>query len=429
HDGRSERGYFGRSINLAISHRGLSALNRLNLDSFVMENAVPMGARMIHSTDGIQHPIQYDPDGRCINSIERAALNNFLLSHAESLPNVKLHFNHKLVSMNVDLDKPELTFEVPRTEQEQKSIDFRTYKFELVIACDGAYSTVRSLLMRSMRLNFSQTYIEHGYMEFRIPPIQKDQGNNLYAMKENYLHIWPRGQFMMIALPNKDASFTCTLFMPMLMFNGLKKEPQKGIAFFEKYFADSIPLIGAANILSTFKTMRASPMVSIKCNPYHYKNKVVIMGDAAHAMVPFYGQGMNCGFEDCLVFEEILDEMYNGNFELSLREFTRHRCPNGQAMSELALYNYIEMRDLVNSKVFLIRKALDQLLYRMFPKTWISLYTMVTFTRIPIRECVERRERQYRLLATTVKATAFTGAICVALAAFKRRKFLASLMI
>lgn len=432
HDGRNEPSYYGRSINLAISHRGISALKRLGLESVVDECAIPMKARMIHDKSGKSHPIPYDPDGRCINSIERAGLNNFLLNKAEQKFKVNILFNHKLVDMNIE--KGELMFRM-RDNADGKQLLLKNYKFDIIFGCDGARSSVRSLLARQSELELQQSYIEHGYIELRIDPKENDDG--LFKMPANYLHIWPRGQYMMIALPNKDYSFTCTLFMPFKILNQLK-EPELAIDFFEKNFPDSIELIGRDRIKETLSNVKASSLISIKCKPYCYKDKFVLLGDSAHAMVPFYGQGMNCGFEDCLVLDEMFDKHLdkichnssssnssnsNNNNQVSLAissalaEYNERRCPNGHSMCDLAMYNYVEMRDLVNTWSFIMRKHLDNLLYRFFPTKWIPLYTMVTFSRIPIHECIKRREEQDKILkrlfnfGTITVALTFTGCL------------------
>jgi len=439
HDGRNEPSYYGRSINLAISHRGISALKRLDLEHIVEEKGVPMKARMIHNLKGNQSPIPYDPEGRCIHSIERAGLNNFLLNKAEQVFKVDIKFNHKLVDMNADAG--ELTFRLKDSngdssaassdnqDHDKLSDQLFCYKFDLILGCDGARSTVRSLLARQSPLELNQSFIEHGYLELRIDPNE----DGTYKMAPNYLHIWPRGQYMMIALPNKDFSFTCTLFMPYDILNQIC-DPEEALRFFKRNFPDSIDLIGAQRIKETLSQIRPSALISIKCKPYHYKDKIALLGDAAHAMVPFYGQGMNCGFEDCLVLDELLDiyvgkgtgtvssgdigEIAGFNLEglsETLDEYNRRRCPNGQSMCDLAMYNYIEMRDLVNSLSFRVRKKLDDFLYRLFPKRWVPLYTMVTFTRTPIHECVQRRAAQDKIISTcwmltkTITLTAALG--------------------
>lgn len=439
HDGRNEPSFYGRSINLAISHRGISALKRLNLNHIVPDRGIPMRARMIHNPNGGLKPIPYDPDGRCIYSIERAGLNNFLLDQAEQKYHVNIKFNHKLVDMNAEAG--ELVFRLKDSngdssaassdnqDHDKLSDQLFSYRFDLICGCDGARSSVRSLLSRQTPLELNQTFIEHGYLELRIDP--NEDGS--FKMEPNYLHIWPRGQYMMIALPNKDNSFTCTLFMPYDILSTLS-EPEQAIKFFETNFPDSIPLIGAQRIKDTLSRIRPSALISIKCQPYYYKDKIVLLGDSAHAMVPFYGQGMNCGFEDCLVLDELLDKYVGkatvtsgdmasiGGFDLEglgqvLEEYSIKRCPNGQAMCDLAMYNYVEMRDLVNNFSFRLRKRLDDCLYRLFPNKWIPLYTMVTFTRTPIHDCVAKRADQDRLLQTCWSLTK-TITIGAALGAF-----------
>lgn len=401
-DGRGEPNYYGRSINLAISHRGISALKLLGLERIVEERAIPMRARMIHNRSGGVKEIPYDPDGRCINSIERAALNNYLLEKAEKVFKVKILFNHRLVDMKADTG--ELLFLLEEKNVDEKEVPLIKYSFDLVLGCDGARSAVRSLLARQTQLEFSQSYIEHGYLELRIDPNEDGQAK----MAKNYLHIWPRGQYMMIGLPNKDNSFTCTLFMPFSYLEQLK-EPEAAMRFFQDNFADSIELIGEQRIRSTLATVRPSSLVSIKCKPYHFKAKVALLGDAAHAMVPFYGQGMNCGFEDCLVMDELMEEHLNSALTVNkdigrvLQEYSQRRCPNGHSMCELAMYNYLEMRDLVNTWPYLMRKQLDNLLYKLFPQRWIPLYTMVTFSRIPVQECVKRRKEQDETIVRCIK--------------------------
>lgn len=431
-DGRNEPNYYGRSINLAISLRGISALERIGLDHIVQEKAIPMRARMIHGRNGKLGRIPYDPDGRCINSIERASLNNYLLNEAERKFNVKVLFNHKLVEMNAE--RGELMFIVSDNKQKNDSyessvdIPILKYKFDLILGCDGSRSAVRGLLARQTQLEVSQTYIEHGYLELRIDP--NEDGS--FKMPPNYLHIWPRGQYMMIALPNKDASFTCTLFMPFQIFNQLK-DPDEASRFFKENFSDSIKLIGEDRIRSTLSTIRASSLISIKCKPYNYKDKVALLGDAAHAMVPFYGQGMNCGFEDCLVFDELLDRHFGEGscrtlkldqavFEKVLQEYSERRCKNGHSMCDLAMYNYIEMRDLVNTWSYIMRKHLDNFLYRLIPSRWIPLYTMVTFSRISVDECVRRRKEQDKILNRCIRIGGLVLGVGLMVGSWRLRK-------
>lgn len=378
----------GRSINLAMSVRGLGALRKIGLDDHIREEyGIPMHARMIHSPGGDTNAIPYGKANQCIYSVGRRYVNEILLDEGSKYEDIKFHFNHKLLKTN--LDKPELTFE--RMDSTDPDTKFLTVTPDLVIGCDGAYSAVRKEMMKKPRFNYSQTYIPHAYMELCMPQINGD-----FAMPPNYLHIWPRGQFMMIGLPNQDKTFTLTLFMPTSTFENIT-DREGLLQFFNENFRDSINLIGKEKLISDYFSNRALPLVSVKCFPYNISGKAVIMGDAAHAMVPFYGQGMNCGMEDCLVLEDAL-EKYPINLEKSLDEFSKNRNPDAEAMCDLAMYNYIEMRDLVNKKSFLVRKKLDNLLHWLLPNFWVPLYTSVTFSRMRYHHCVSNREWQDSVL-------------------------------
>jgi kynurenine 3-monooxygenase len=372
----------GRSINLAMSVRALSALSKVGLAEHVKtEYGIPMHARMIHNLDGRTYPIPYGKEGQCIYSVGRRYVNEILLDKGDTYSNITYHFNHKLVK--ADLDTPQLTFvKTDSADGEQVVVNP-----DLVIGCDGAYSAVRREMMRKPRFNYSQEYIPHAYMELSVPPTQ--QGD--FAMARNYLHIWPRGQFMMIALPNQDKSFTLTLFMPTDTFNSLT-DRESVLTFFMENFQDSIPLIGRENLVNCYLHNPALPLVSVKCSPYNVGSTALIMGDAAHAMVPFYGQGMNCGMEDCLVLDDCLDRKVGVGS--ALEEYSRFRNPDAEAMCDLAVYNYIEMRDLVNKKSFLLRKKFDNFLHWMFPNWWVPLYTSVTFSRMRYHQCIENKNWQ-----------------------------------
>uniref|UniRef100_A0AAX7V429 Kynurenine 3-monooxygenase n=1 Tax=Astatotilapia calliptera TaxID=8154 RepID=A0AAX7V429_ASTCA len=372
----------GRSINLALSHRGRQALKHVGLEEKIVAKGIPMHARMIHSLNGKQSPIPYGRKGQYILSVDRANLNKELLTAAETYPNTKMNFDHKLQDWNAETGL--MTFARLDGSKEQ-------VKTDLIVGCDGAFSAVRKQFLRRSRFDYSQTYIPHGYMELTMLPI-----NGEFAMKPNYLHIWPRNTFMMIALPNLDKTFTCTLFMPFEDFEKITTGDEV-IEFFQKYFPDTIPLIGADTLQRDYFRLPAQAMVSVKCNPYHIGDACVLMGDAAHAVVPFYGQGMNAGFEDCIVFDEIMDQ-FNEDFSAVLPEYTRVRVPDDHAIADLAMYNYIEMRAHVNSKWFLFRKYVDNILYFFMPKTIIPLYTMVTFTRTRYHEAVKRWHWQNKVI-------------------------------
>ncbi|XP_055439212.1 kynurenine 3-monooxygenase [Bubalus kerabau] len=362
----------GRSINLALSYRGRQALKAIGLEDQVVSHGIPMRARMIHSLSGKKSAIPYGTKSQYILSISRENLNKDLLTAVEKYSNAKVHFGHRLVKCNPE--KGVIT--VLGQDKVPKDVTC-----DLIVGCDGAFSTVRTYLMKKPRFDYSQQYIPHGYMELNIPPKNGD-----FAMEPNYLHIWPRDTFMMIALPNMNKSFTCTLFMPFEEFEKLLTSSDV-LDFFQKYFPDSIPLIGKQALVQDFFLLPAQSMISVKCSSFHFKSHCLLMGDAAHAIVPFFGQGMNAGFEDCLVFDELMDKFKN-DFSMCLPEFSRFRIPDDHAISDLSMYNYIEMRAHVNSRWFIFQKNIERLLHAIMPSTFIPLYTMVTFSRIRYHEAV-----------------------------------------
>ncbi|KAK7063145.1 hypothetical protein SK128_003380 [Halocaridina rubra] len=226
-------------------------------------------------------------------------------------------------------------------------------------------------------------------------------------MPKNYLHIWPRGKYMMIALPNQDKTWTVTLFMPHPIFLSLDT-PGALLDFFKKNYPDAIALIGKEKLIHDYFNNKALPMISVKCSPYHVGSTSLLLGDAAHAMVPFYGQGMNCGMEDCVVLDEIMDQ-HDDDLEKVLPAYSKHRNPDAEAIVDLAMYNYIEMRDLVNSRLFLLRKKWDDFLNRILPKKWIPLYTMVTFSRERYHLCIAKKKWQDNIVGKLVKVFGVVG--------------------
>ncbi|XP_064601274.1 kynurenine 3-monooxygenase-like [Liolophura sinensis] len=379
----------GRSINLALSFRGREALKAVGLEEKIVQNGIAMYARMIHDKDGSRKPIPYGRKHQYIMSVSRRLLNEHLLTAAEKYPNVTIHFEHKLFGCD---------FNVGQVMFQKSDGDTVTNTVDLIVGNDGAFSAVRRQIMKTVRFDFQQTYIPHGYMELCIPP-----SHDQFAMEKNYLHIWPRNEFMMIALPNLDKSFTTTLFMPFEIFESIQTENEL-LQFFQEKFPDSIELLGEEALKKTYINSKPLPMISIKCSPYHVGDKAVIMGDAGHAMVPFYGQGMNAGFEDCLLFDELLDK-YHNDLSKVLAEYTRIRSVDAKAICDLAMYNYVEMRESVNSKLFLLRKKLDNLLHWLFPNYWIPLYTMVSFTRTRYHEAIEKRKWQDKILSACTRVS------------------------
>lgn len=352
----------GRSINMALSNRGIRALEEIGLAKQLKETAVPMNGRMIHDISGNLKFQPYGTQGQFINSISRAGLNMVLTTEAEKL-GAEFFFEHRCTG--VDIAKTEVTF------QNHAAVTHKA--FDLIIGADGAFSAVRGSMQFLDRFEYSQTYIEHGYKEFRIPPGEQGQ----FLLEKNALHIWPRESFMLIALPNPDATFTCTLFFPFdgnPSFNSLS-EPEEFYSFFERTFPDAVALM--PTLLEDLRDNPTSSLVTIRCYPW-FSNKTLLIGDAAHGIVPFFGQGMNCGFEDCRILNGLLDT-YKDDWEMVLPIFQQLRKPDADAIAQLALDNFVEMRDLVADPDFLIRKKIEARLHELFPQKWIPLYSMVTF--------------------------------------------------
>ncbi|KAL0076349.1 hypothetical protein J3Q64DRAFT_1771239 [Phycomyces blakesleeanus] len=395
----------GRSINLAVSERGLSALRKVDmgLEEIVLGAAVPMRARMVHLGKDTQTSQAYSVHGEHINAVDRGRLNELLLNVVGDLPNVRLGFEHHLLHAN--LENGTMEFSVGP----EKIKVFKTA--DLVIGTDGAYSKTRSQMMRSMRMQYSQEYIDTAYCELSMPPAKDEQGNDTYALDPNHLHIWPRHTFMLIALPNLDHSFTCTLFMPFEMFESINTS-EKLLEFFQENFPDSIPLIGTKRLVEDYFANQKGSLINIKTSPHNFKDKALILGDAAHAMVPFYGQGMNCGFQDVEVLHEILDKHNvlpskheNGkidDLEAALDEYSRVHVKDTHAICDLALYNHYEMQSAVTSVRYLARKKLEGILHIVMPRVVIPLYTMVSFTTMPYSQAIQRWNRQSFWLNTIV---------------------------
>ena len=381
----------GKSINLALSLRGREALKEVGLEGIVLKYGLPMSGRMIHSISGECSKQYYGHNEQSIYSVDRLKLNKLLLSAAKACPNVNLHFEHQLV--RADLNEKRLLF-TRTTQTESGEVENSDLEVEsnFIFGCDGAFSCVRRQMMRWGKMNYKQEYIEHGYKELNLRPAS----DRTFAMDQTCLHIWPRGEFMMIALPNQDHSFTVTLFMPFSVFNSIMNEDDL-LAFFEKHFEDSIQLIGADELVQDYFKNPTGNLITVKCRPHFMADSTVILGDAAHAVVPFYGQGMNSGFEDCLIFYECLVRNEN-NLSQAAAEYYNTHWKDTHAIADLSIYNYTEMRSHVNSTWFLMRKFIDNLVHAYFPNRFIPLYSMVTFSRIPYSEVVIRHRRQQKLL-------------------------------
>ena len=379
----------GRSINLALSKRGLRALNKIGLKEKILESCIPMKGRMIHPIDGetFFSPYSGRPNDY-INSVSRGGLNIELLNMAESFPNLSIYFNNKCTW--VDLESANASF------KNLKTGEISHEKGTLVIGADGAGSAVRRSLMgktTQLLFNYSQDFLRHGYKELTIHP----KAGGAFQIEKNALHIWPRGQFMIIALPNLDGSFTVTMFHPFegeTGFNNLNTK-EKVKAFFEKEFASLIPYM--PHYLEEFFENPVGVLGTIKCYPWQAYGKAVVLGDAAHAVVPFYGQGMNASFEDVYVFDEILDQ-HEGDWEKVLTTFQDARATNTNAIADLAIDNFYEMRDKVDDLAFIKKRQLEMQLEQAYDD-YYSKYSLVTFRpELPYAHAMELGRKQDELL-------------------------------
>src|SRR5438045_943261 len=412
----------GRSINLAVSTRGIHALQQLGIAEEVLQHAIPMPGRMIHDKSGGLHFAPYDRDPKnYINSIGRAALNTTVIEAALRYPNVRVLFNH--LCTDVDLDSATAHFSrrseskggtpsppLPGYSATDTATDQRVVSSaDAIIGVDGAFSAVRQSMHGKLDgFVYEESYLAHGYKELTIPP----GPDGKWRMEKEALHIWPRKSFMMIALPNPDGSFTCTLFWEFAgprSFASIKNDDQIR-HFFEEEFPDAVPLM--PSLLDDFKTNPTGSLVTIRCAPWFYKDKIALVGDAAHAVVPFYGQGMNAAFEDCVVLDKCLAE-FSEDRQRAFADYFARRKENTEALANLAVQNFIEMRDKTASKAFRAKKKLDHLLEGVLPGIYLPLYTMVTFTRIPYSAGARRARLQNRIvyagLAVLLLLTAFAA--------------------
>ncbi|KAF9264797.1 FAD/NAD(P)-binding domain-containing protein [Marasmius fiardii PR-910] len=429
-----------RSINLAISHRGIAAIHAVfpKAAERFMQTVIPMKGRMIHHLDGRLDSQLYDRDGQCINSIDRALLNEGLLDEVSKTPDVQIFFRHKV--RFVDFDQKVLTAENLDHEREHKD------SFDFCVGTDGSYSTVRRQMMKVVRMDYQQEYIKHEYIELKMPAGHDTAGRPTFLLDPNHLHIWPRRSYMLIALPNKDKTFTCTLFAPSVELDRLSP-PEIFLPWFKSNFPDALNALGEKNLIHDYTHNPRSPLICTKSNPYHYKDRGALLGDAAHSMVPFYGQGLNCGLEDVRVLKVLLDQedvrssyptgsddnLEDKRLARALLRYSQERHKDLVAINDLAMNNYVEMRHLVTTPLYLFRKVLDGWLYKLSshttkplpslttklatelydehgPRGWLPLYTMVTF-RPDISYDTARRtaSRQTQILTTVayVGATIF----------------------
>lgn len=355
----------GRSINLALSTRGINALSKVGLANDILNISIPMKGRMMHSVAGDLAYQAYGREDQMIYSISRGQLNIKLLQLADRYPNIHMYFDHKCTHVNLETNE---------TDFINASGEIVKDKADVILSTDGAFSAVRDAMIRYPRYNFSQTYENYGYKELEIVPA----ANGGFQMDVNSLHIWPRSSFLMIALPNPGGNFTCTLFMPFEGEVSLEKLNTKEavLSFFETYFPDVLPMM--PNLVDDFFNNSTGNLTTMRCYPW-VKNNVALMGDSAHAIVPFYGQGMNCSFEDCVVLDQCIDE-FHGDWTKILDAYQKSRKPNADAIARLALQNFIEMRDLVGSPEFLHKKHVEHDLVVLYPDKYKSQYERTTFS-------------------------------------------------
>jgi kynurenine 3-monooxygenase len=428
---------FTKSINLALSERGINALRHSGSPDLlrgIMDQTIPMYGRMIHGQDSTGALIEasqlYDVHGRSINAVDRGDLNGRLLDELETLPNVKLRFGHKITG--VDFHRRLAWLEQKGTSRrpsehtrfsgrpgrpEEIEIDF-----DLIIGCDGAHSSVRFHLMKFVRLDFKQSYIDTLWCEFEIPPADEGSSHTPSAKdgfrtSPNHLHIWPGQDKMFIAIPSVDKTFTSTLFAPAGDFEELEQDPNKVELFFNKHFPGAADLIGPESLRQQFLENPHLPLVSVKCSPHYFESSGVIVGDAAHAMVPFYGQGMNSGLEDVRVLFSYLDAhpiTPEGRAE-ALKSYNAERIADAHAINDLSLENYYDMRAGVTSKLVQFRKAVEEFLSDKMPSTgFATQYSRVSFSNQRYSEVIRAVELQKRILLQGMIASALVPVLSYA---------------
>ena len=381
----------GRSINLALSARGIQALKEIGLYNRIKPISTPMKGRMIHDLDGTTHMLPYgQTDEEIIFSVSRAQLNMELMTLAEESGNVTILFNHKLIS--ADFDGSKLFFQELDTNSHKK------LSFSRVIGCDGSASVLREAIIKNTAVKYLKKPLAHGHKELTIPPSESGD----FQIESNALHIWPRGDYMLIALPNKDYSFTCILFFPVegvVSFETVKTENDI-LHLFQSQFPDTMELM--PTLIEDFQNNPTGDLASVYCNPWHFQDKALLIGDAAHAIVPFFGQGMNASFQDCSILAGLIDRNKN-DWQTIFDAFSASQVENGHAIADMAIENYIEMRDHVNNIEYQKRRTLELKLERMYPGQFIPRYSMVAFHQIPYSEVYERGEKQFKIINELLK--------------------------
>ena len=381
--------FSGRSINLAMSNRGWKALREVGIEAEIKKIAIPLDKRAMHVIGQPEYYQKYGKDGEAIWSISRGVLNKKMIDLAES-NGVDFRFEEKVWDINL----PEAKVYTGDTEKGE----WTEYPFDLVFGCDGAFSRVRHKMQRRSRFDYSQDFIDVGYKELTIPP----NADGTHKLDKHSFHIWPRGKFMFIAMPNLDGSFTCTLFMPFegeVSFESIKTK-KEAVHFFNTYFPDVRNEI--ENLSHDFFKNPTSAMVTMKCYPWTYWDKVALVGDSAHAVVPFYGQGMNAGFEDIFVLDEIIGEFGN-DWQKIFETYQERRKPNADAIAELSYRNFMEMSSKTADPKFLLQKKIEKHFSAKHPDKWIPVYSRVTFSEKPYAEALAVGDAQENIMKEVMK--------------------------
>lgn len=379
----------------------------------VMAATIPMRGRMIHGrkpTSGelYEEGQDYDVHGRTIFAVDRGGLNKRLLDVLEGMPNVTFRFNHKLTG--ADFRRHKAWFEV-RNNPEVSKTDVREVEvdFDFMIGADGAHSAVRYHMMKYTRMDYEQRYIDTLWCEFQIQPREHFDPTNpmsQFRISPNHLHIWPGKEFMFIAIPSEDGTFTCTLFAPGEKYELLERDPAQVPAFFDTYFPGVTDLIPPEELIASFQHNPHLPLITIKCKPHHFASSAVLLGDSAHAMVPFYGQGMNAGLEDVRTLFSFLDKFPPEERARALDEYTAYRVPDAHSINDLALQNYVEMRASVLSPTYRLRKFLEESLSKYLPGLgWQTKYSRVSFSNERYSEVIAKSEYQGKMLMRTFYGT------------------------
>ncbi|HEA21943.1 hypothetical protein LCGC14_1093230 [marine sediment metagenome] len=376
--------FSGRSINLAMSNRGWNALREAGIEAEIKEIAIPLDKRAMHVIDKPLYFQKYGKEGEAIWSISRGILNRRMIDIAETA-GVNFRFEEKVWDVNL----PETKLYTGETEKGEWS----EYDFDMIFGCDGAFSRVRHKMQRRSRFDYSQKFIDVGYKELSILP----NSDGTHKLDKNSFHIWPRGKFMFIAMPNLDGSFTCTLFMPFegeVSFESITTKSDAKI-FFRTYFPNVQNDID--NLIEDFFKNPTSAMVTMKCYPWTYWDKVALVGDSAHAVVPFYGQGMNAGFEDIFVLNQKMNQ-YGDDWDRIFQEYQKDRKPNADAIAELSYRNFVEMSSKTADPMFLLQKKIEKLFAAKYPDKWIPAYSRVTFSDKPYAEALAEGDAQEAIM-------------------------------